>query len=339
MNKQQTDLFMKVVIVLLIIWLIKDSFMSHSNPQCSVVKSNFFIPQNERDLMRKNTIYVYIRNTFLDESYKPLDIETLRNKDDLTDRSKFSYIMETYYKVQNQHFHIVDDIANVVKQLRNLYNINDIQLHSSATEVVDFSDTVAYQQILNELSSTTVANTKSTFTSTYDANIITRVTKNGFAQSILPGKIGKVDFNFDPNVKKDMVIVSKSGILTSSALSDKNFLRIMDVTKKSNSVMTLDIVNSTDQLVTFSALSQFNILKRIGEPIITLTKFLYDQTIRDDEIVVVFNNKMVSFNTDSFDPNIFLIRYSKKKALDFEIPPYQNFRRQQLMQLFYKNHF
>lgn len=338
MNKQQTDLFMKIVIVLLIIWLIKDSFTSHPNPSCSVVKSNFFIPQAERDLMRKNTVYVYMRNPFLDESYKPLDIETLRNTDDLTDRSKFSYIMETYYKVQNQHFHIVDDIANVVKQLRNLYNINDIQLHSSATEVVDFSDAIAYQQILNELSSTTVANTKSTFTSTYDANIITTVTKDGLGQSILPNGRGMIDFNFDSNVKKDMVIVSKSSMLT-SALNDKNFLRIMSVTKKSNNVMTLEIVNSTDQLVSFDALSQYNILQRKGEPIITLTKFLYDQTIRDDEIVVVFNNKMVSFNTDSFDPNIFLIRYSKNKRLDFEIPPYQNFRRQQLMQLLYKNHF
>jgi hypothetical protein len=347
MNKQQTDLFIKIIIIVLVIWFIKDFFLSSSS--CSVVeRSTFFVSQEDRDLMKKNVVYVYTRNPFLDESYKNLNLETLRNIDDPTDRTKFSDLMTNYYNVQNQHFHIIDDISNVVKQLRNLYGINDIQLHSSATNVLDFSNNIAYSQILNELSSTTTANTKSTFASTYDTNIaayisitssntqtIRSATFDKTTSKVIP-TIESIKFSYDPNVKPEMLIINKGNFLNAG---DKNYYRIVSVTRTSNDTMTLEIENTTSDYVFFNTLGNYQVIKRMGPPVLALTEFLYDQTIREDEIVIVYNNKMVSFNTESFDPTIFLIQYNKKKPLDFEIPPYQNFRREQIMQLLYKNHF
>lgn len=341
MVKQQTDFIVKIIIIILIIWLLKDLLTESS---CSI-KSNFFVPQVDRDLMKKNTVYIYVRNPFLDDLSKDLDIETLRNIDDPTDRTNFSYVLTTYYNLQNQHFHLIDDINNVIKQLRNLYKIDDIEFHSSATDVIDFSDQIAYTQILNELSSTSIANTKSTFASTYDANIAANVSTSGSSnQTINPKSIGTIKFNYDPNVAANMLIINKGSLLTAS---EKSYLRIRSVTRNkpssnmviANETMTLEIENPTDSFVTFNVLGFYQIIRRIGPPVPTLTKFLYDQTIREDEIVVVFNNKMTTFTMSSFDPNIYLINYFKNKPLDFEAPPYTNFRREQLMQLFYKNHF
>ena len=357
MIKQQTNLFIKILIVIFVLWFIKE-ITSSDTTKCKIIKSTFVVPQIERELMQKNMIYLYVRNPFLNEVGKDLILDTLRNPDDPTDRTNFSDIMTTYYNLQNQYNVLLNDISIVIKQLKNIYGISDITYHESLNGVVDFSGNIAYTQIINELSSTLTDNTKltftsnyyDTFTSTYDANIVANVSLVGSssktikpAVSVSTPTIDTIKVLYDPNVKPNMLILNKGGLLTSS---DKSYYRIVSVTKNpsdrniiTNDTMTLEIENTTSNLVTFNTLVNYQIIKRIGTPITTLTNFLYDQTIREDEIVIVFNNKMISFTSDSFDPNIYTIQYSKKKPLDFEIPPYQNFRRQQIMQLLYKNHF
>ena len=186
-NVNRINFFYKILLILLIVWFLKETF--YKTPKC---KSTFIVPQTERQLMKKNTIYIYTRNPFLDDTSKDLDIETLRDLDDLSDRSKFSELLVTYYNLQNQHFHVLNDIQIVLKQLRNLYNITDVDLHTSALNVVDFSDNIVYTKILNELSSTLTDNTKltfETFTSTYDANIIANLTTTSSTlQTIMPKK-------------------------------------------------------------------------------------------------------------------------------------------------------
>lgn len=328
-----------IIILLLLLWIIS-SISSSSSSRCSTnsslgsIKSTFIIPQVERELMKKNMIYLYVRNPFMSDTNQNLIIETLRNQDDLTDRTKFSEIMTTYYNLQNQYYQLLNDINIVLKQIRNFYGIEDITKHDSVESVLDFSNFPAYTEILNELSSTTVANTKATFASTYDANIIPSKAL-GF-ESIKPGTTSIIDFEMNENIKTGMFVVNMTNSIT---LTDESYFKIISVSPGSNKTrMKLEIENKTNKNIVFNALP-YDIIRRIGPPVITLTNFLYDQTIREDEIIVVFNNKMLSFSSDSFDPNVFLIRYSKNKPLTFEIPPYPNFRREQLMQLLYKNHF
>jgi hypothetical protein len=289
------------------------------------IRSTFVTPLIDKDLMQKNVIYFYVRNPFLDSTGIPIDIETLRNLNDLTDRQAMIDILQNYYNVQNMNFELLSDIKSVVSELNKLYSYK-ITTHSSAESIIDFSNEPAFKNLITE-TSTVLTTSKQTFTSVYDTNEIGQIT----LRNTLLNK--PVDVTVKSNSMSILQVSSPPTIVKKGMyiINDSKYFPIVDVTSTSIVVqnpLSIDVIFKNQA---------YTIRQTNGPPVYGLTKWLYDQSVNDNEIVIVFNNKILSFSMDSFEPGIFTSRVAaKKSSISYESPPYQNYRRQQLKNHFYK---
>lgn len=331
----------KIIILLIFLYLLYLILRSNNtNP----IRSTFNIPFNEKDLMQKNTVYIYVNNPFRNIDDTRVSLDTLRNVDDPTDRTKMTDLLQVYFDIQNMYYQLLPDINSTIEQIKKLHNYT-FNLHTSALSVVDFSNETTYQDIMYELSNV-LDTSKQTFASLDDLNIAGNIIIKGqaiYETNSLGIKVLKTpngNTTIKANTTASLPIISYVPKFSNTLIPgmyvefDNNYSFL--ITAVTASSVTIQNVTSKD--FTFVANNLYKIFKIQGPPMYVLTNWLYDQSVAQNEIIVVFNRKVLSLRDNTFDSNIYTLRYDKKTTPVNEAPPYVNFRRQQLKTHFLKNY-
>ncbi len=276
----------QVLLIFLFVWFIISFFYT---------KRKFGVSGPERKLMNRNMIYIYVKNPLKDEFDNYLTVS-----EDLTN----DFIADKYYRLVNIQKTIIEDLSIINSYFKSLNDYN-IRFHSSASKILNLENDTFLKNILSELPLNITPLVQESFTSNItDLKSIGIIQlKNNFQMDqsdikITPGSTTTINVYYaDLRVKTipSNVYISIDYVnLPIKEIKYDTKGKLDKIVVLNNTTETLNILINTDYNITISDDQKSNVLN----------EFLFDQSLDDEEVLVVVNGKQLSVKSDEIEKTL-----------------------------------